>query len=155
MYAGPNKWSLRASLGPVNVTAPKAPTQPKLDREASPQFFPFLRGWLRRLLYILLTALYCELGMLYCHTMIREQSEGIPFSLARSSSTTSCTNLMESCNHILTPTPSKSQPFIVHSHLLLSLTTPLFPAAFLCRRSMASKHMNNGALMKSSGGSIT
>ena len=44
IYAGPNKWSLpcqkkikwslRTSLGPVNVTAPKGPTQPKLDREA-------------------------------------------------------------------------------------------------------------------------
>jgi hypothetical protein len=32
---------------------------------------------------------YCELGAPYCHTMIWEQSEGIPFSLARSSSTTS------------------------------------------------------------------
>lgn len=34
---------------------------------------------------------------LYCHTMTWEQPEGIPLSLARSSSTTSCTNLMESC----------------------------------------------------------
>jgi hypothetical protein len=40
------------------------------------------------------------LGMVYCHTMICEQSEGIPFSLVLSSSTTSCTNLMESCNRI-------------------------------------------------------
>lgn len=55
---------------------------------------------LQRLLCNISTALYCELGTLYCHTMIWEQSEGIPFSLARSSSTTSCTNLMESCNHI-------------------------------------------------------
>jgi hypothetical protein len=33
------------------------------------------------------------------HHDLREQPEGIPLSLARSSSTTSCTNLMESCDH--------------------------------------------------------